>query len=279
MAHNLHRLAQTAWNVPHLIQQEALSPILEYLSSRLIHTETSFKTTPEGTLSANKAQKLGVVGEVLIDGPLTYKPVQAACAPEGCSYQGILAQVEYLISEGVDTIVLTHSSPGGEANHAFSTATDIRAMCDDAGVKLVSYIDTYSASASYLIACVADEVIIHPEASAGSIGCVVGLHDFSKAMEKEGIKTIYISSTPGKTPFAEDGSFSASFLEKIQEDVTRLGNKFAQHVSDNTGISFEDVLKMDAQMFHADVALKMGLVNKVMDHNQFASYLAEQTGK
>lgn len=279
MAHNLHRLAQTAWNVPHLIQQEALSPILEYLSSRLIHSEVAFKATPEGTMSANKAQKLGVVGEVLIDGPLTYKPVQAACAPEGCSYQGILAQVEYLIGEGVDTIVLTHSSPGGEANHAFSTALDIRAMCNDAGVKLVSYIDTYSASASYLIACVADEVIIHPEASAGSIGCVVGLHDFSKAMEKEGIKTIYISSTPGKTPFAEDGSFSTSFLGKIQEDVTRLGNKFAQHVSDHTGISFEDVLRMDAQMFHADVALQMGLVNKVMDHNQFASYLAEQTGK
>lgn len=278
MAHNLHRLAQTAWNVPHLIQQEALSPILEYLSTRLIH-ETEFKVTPKDSVKGESAKKLGVVGEILIDGPLTYKPVQAACAPEGCSYQGILEQAEYLIGKGVDTIVLTHSSPGGEANHAFSTAAELREMCNENGVRLLSYIDTYSASASYLLACVADEVIIHPEASAGSIGCVVGLHDFSKAMEKEGIKTIYISSTPGKTPFAEDGSFSKPFLDKIQEDVTRLGNKFAQHVSDHTGIEFADVIAMDAQMFHAEVALEKGLVNKIMDHNQFAQYLAQPTGK
>lgn len=277
MAHSLYRLAQKAWNTPHLITQEALSPILEYLSTRNGDQSPVFAIVPTKQ-APKKVEMVANYGEICIDGTLTYKPLQAACSPEGCSYQGILEQAEELIASGVDTIIMTHSSPGGEASHAFSTAQELRQMCDDNSVRLISYIDTYSASASYLLACVADEIVIHPSASAGSIGCVVALTDFSKAMEMSGIKTQYIASTPGKTPFADDGSFSKEFLSQIQEDVTRLGNQFAQHVSDFTSIPVADVLALDAKMFHAEKALSIGLVNQILDHNQFAAYLAEPKG-
>lgn len=279
MAHELQRLAASAWNVPHLITQEALSPILEYLSSRNQGVSPVFSVVAETKKAPKQMEKIGGIGEILIDGALTAKPIKAECAPEGVSYVSILNEARQLIKMGVDTIVLTHSSPGGEAMHAFSCAATLRAMCDEANVELISYVDTYSASASYLIACVADLVIMHPEAKVGSIGCVCAIADTSKALDMAGVKVHYIASTPGKTPYQDDGTFSKKFLEEMQTDVTRLGDKFAQHVEANTGISLKDIAAMDAKMFHSDEALSNGLANMVMDHTQFANWLADKKGK
>lgn len=271
MAHNLFRLQESLYGVPHLITENALAPILEYLNQR---NSADFKAPEKMDVKkANEPSKVGHIGEIAVDGALTYKPVNTACGPSGVSYQGLLEQVETLIEGGVTTLIMTHSSPGGEAAHCFSTAQDIRAMCDANGVKLISYIDTMSASASLALGIVADEVIIHPSATTGSIGCVVALMDKSKAMADAGLKPIYIASTPGKTPFQNDGSFSEEFLAQVQEDVTRLGTQFAEHVSTHTGIDVETIKSMNAKMFHAEAALEAGLVNKVMDHNQFTDYV------
>lgn len=273
MAHNLFRLAESIYNTPHLITEAGLSPIIDYLATRN-SIEFAVVTNPIERPSKG-AKRENKIGQILVDGALTYKPVQAACSPEGCSYEGILEQAEMLIAEGITTLVTVHSSPGGQAAHCFSTANDLRAMCDSAGIKWYAYIDTMSASASLALNVAADEVIIHPDASTGSIGCVIALLDRSKAMAQAGLKPVYISSTPGKTPFAEDGSFSKEFLEEMQSEVSRLGNMFAEHVHKYTSVPVESVLKMNAKMFHAEAALEAGLVNHIMDHNQFAAYVAE----
>lgn len=275
MAHSLFRFTESLYNVPHLIRAEAAHSILQYLSHR---NSVEFSSTiVSGSQEAVKPNKLDKIGEIQIDGALSYKPVVGACGEvQGCSYQGILEQAQMLIDDGCTTLITVHSSPGGQASHVFSTANDLRALCDENNVQWFAYIDTVSASASLALQCAADEVIIHPDAETGSVGCVVALMDRSKAMEMAGYKPIYISSTPGKTPFAEDGSFSKDFLDEIQNDVTRLGNLFADHVSKYTGINSEEILAWDAKMFHAEEALQAGLVNQVMDHKQFSAYIADK---
>lgn len=272
MAHNLHRLMSSVYSQPHLITADALRPIIDYLQMR---NSVNFAVVPKENLQTKKeVGKYGDVGEVIIDGALTYQPVYGECGVvEGTSYVGILAQAQMLIDDGVKVLVTTHSSPGGQAAHCFSTANDLRTMCDEAGVKWISYIDEMSASASLALGIAADEVIIHPSAETGSIGCVCAIYDVSKALENAGVKPIYISSTPGKTPFNEDGSFSEGFLSRMQEDVTKLGNQFIAHVNKYTGLSSKDISDMDAKMFDAEEALEIGLVNKIMDHNQFVDYL------
>jgi ClpP class serine protease len=275
MAHSLFRFTESLYNTPHLIRAEAAQSILEYLTHR---NSTGFSSTiVEGSKESVKPKQMNKVGEIAIDGALSYKPVVGACGDvQGCSYQGILEQAQMLIDDGVTTLITVHSSPGGQASHVFSTANDLRAMCDEAGVQWFAYIDTMSASASLALNVAADEVIIHPDAETGSVGCVVALLDRSKAYEMAGIKPIYIASTPGKTPFAEDGSFSKDFLDEMQGEVSRLGQLFAEHVNNYTGIPTADILSWDAKMFHAEDALKLGLVNQVMDHNQFSAYVAEK---
>lgn len=271
MSHKLYRLLDSVYNTPHLVTQSALVPVVEYLRAR---NSAGFSLVPGAeTAEMKKAVTLGKIGEIKVDGVLTYRPVVGDCGPSGVSYTSILEDAAELISAGCTTILMTHSSPGGEAAHCFTTADELRRMADEAGVRLISYVDEMSASASLALSVVADEVIIHPSAQTGSIGCVVALMDVSKAMADAGLKPIYISSTPGKTPFETDGSFSESFLAEVQDDVTRLGMQFAEHVSANTGIDVDTILGMDAKMFHAQAALEVGLVNKIMNHNQLAEYL------
>jgi ClpP class serine protease len=103
--------------------------------------------------------------------------------------------------------------------------------------------------------------------------------DTSVAMNKMGLKQIYITSAPGKIPFNADGSFTEKFLADIQDRVDMCGDAFATHVAEYTGIPFAAVKEMDAKIFSAQEALQVGLVNKIMDHQQFAAYLAaSQTG-
>ena len=61
----------------------------------------------------------------------------------------------------------------------------------------------------------------------------------------------------------------------MQEDVTRLGNKFAEHVSFYTGLAVDDILAMDAQTFNAEKALEIGLVNKIMTPREFLNYISQ----
>lgn len=278
MSHEVHRLLGAIYNSPHLILESAMHPIVDYLNARNV-AGVQLAIVPHDQQVKPKAEQVASIGEIKVDGVLTHRPVMGACgATEGCSYQGILAQCEELISLGADTIILTHSSPGGQAQMAFDCATSLREMCDEANVKLISYVETMAASASYLLACTSDMVVCHPEAMVGSIGAMIAIVDRSKQMEMAGIRPLYMSSTPGKVPFNPDLTFTDKFLSKMQEEVTALGAKFAQHVSDNTGIKLEDILALDAEMFHAEDALRIGLINDIMTQKQFAQYLVESKG-
>jgi len=277
MTHSLFRLSGQIFNSPQLITAESFAPIVDYLSKRNAG-EIAMMEDVEDDDEDHKEKHIEIINGVAfikVDGALTYKPQRMMCSPEGTSYLGLIQQTVEAIQAGANTIVFEHSSGGGQALNCFSTANEVRRMLTEAGVRSYSYIDEGSYSASYAWACIADEVVIQPEASCGSIGCICALIDNSKALEQEGLKRVVISSTPGKSPYAEDGSFSKKFLAKMQEDVTRLGNKFAEHVSFYTGLAVDDILAMDAQTFNAEKALEIGLVNKIMTPREFLNYISQ----
>jgi len=276
MPHKLLRLAGQVFNTPQLIAPSHFKPIADYLLSRNsgVLGAPIYQGTPGAGLPAGELDIFNGIGVIQISGPLTYKPVEMMCAPEGTSYLGLMDDVEDMIEAGVKAIIFECASGGGQASHMFSTADAIRKMLDEAGVYSLAYVDEFAASACYGLACVCDEIIIHPEAQAGSIGAMIALFDDSKAMDEAGYKEIYITNTPGKVPFAKDGSFKDSFLEKLQQDVNKLGDKFINHVNKYTGLSYEDIKAMDAQVFDADTCLQLGLVTSIMDHEVFSDYVS-----
>lgn len=270
--HSLLRLASKIYNVPHLITPQAFNVVLDYLDSRnagvaLMIPEEDKTAEAESTMDSGLAI-------ISVEGSLSYKPVMTICGEAGTSYQSLQSQVSDAIEAGCTTVVFDMASGGGEASHVFQCAENIRAMCDDAGVKLIAYADVMACSAAYALSVIADEVVVNPSACVGSIGCVVALMDTSKAMEQAGLKRIFVTSGESKVPFAEDGSFKQEFLDEIQKDVNELNDEFAAFVSKYSGLDVETIKGFQAKTFNAQEALDAGLANKVMTNKEFAQYVA-----
>lgn len=273
--HQLLRLTASLYGKPHLISKEGFESISQYLRARnegLIsfdHTETDVKR-------ADEIKAVGSIGVIDIMGPLTYRSSgwEALCG--GMSYEMLVEETRELLDAGCKTIVMNIDSGGGEAYGAFEAADEVRAMADEAGAKLYSYIDGTAASAAYAIACVSDEVISNPYGRAGSIGVLIALYNDSEHLKQEGYERIFITDGEQKVPFAKDGSFREEFLEGLQESVTNLGDSFRAHVSKYTGLSTEALKDTQARVFDAEQALSLGLVNKIMTRNEFVSYVTKK---
>jgi len=274
-AHSLLRLAAKLHNTPHLITPEAFNVILDYFDKRNSDTFKMDIYEDGNNLTERPASYANGIGVLSVDGSLTYKPVMTVCGEAGTSYTSLVDQVEEMAQAGVRTIVMEVTSGGGEASHVFQCCEDIRTICDENDIQLIGYADTMACSAAYALISICDEVIANPSASLGSIGCVVALLDTSKAMEQAGYKRIFVTSGSNKVPFAEDGSFKEEFLAEIQDDVNRLNDEFAAHVSKYTGLSIEDIKDFEASVFHAQEAVDKGLANKVMTNKEFISYITD----
>lgn len=277
MAHNIQRLAATILNRPQLITQQSFDPIVQYVTARVANPEFAvYKEDRKEREEDERVEMINGVAVIKIEGSLSYKPIYTLCGEMGTSYMGLIEQTQYAIDNKAHTVVYEVGSGGGEASHCFESAATLRDMLTEAGVRSISYVDTAAYSAAYALAVVADEVIVNPSAGVGSIGCVVCLTDYSKALEKEGIKPVYITSVDGKVPFNADGSFSDTFLAKLKEDVVRLGDEFVAHVAAYTGLPEEEIKATNASTFHATKAVEMGLANAVMTHREFSTYLSNK---
>lgn len=271
--HGLLRLASKIYNTPHLITPQAFHVVLNYLSLRNSGIKMMI---PEESIPNDESDDVSVEGlsVINVNGSLTYMPIDTMCGEVGTSYSSLTEQVEDAIEANCSTIILNVTSGGGEASHVFQCAEDIRSMCDAANVKLIAYADTLACSAAYALSVIADEIVVNPSATVGSIGCVVCLMDDSKYMEQEGLKHIFVTSGTSKVPYADDGTFKQEFLDSIQKEVDSLNMEFSEFVSKYTGISSQVIRDMQANTFNAQEAVENGMANKIMTNKQFASYVA-----
>lgn len=283
---SLIRLTESLYNTPHLVSSNTFNIVMSYLDLRNAGLDSSTTVVPVSGAEDEEEDEYIVdgIGVIEIHGAMTYKPVEGMCGEvDGCSYEGILEDFEELIDEGATTIVMDIASGGGQGSHVFEYITEVRKLCDENDIQLFAYIDECACSAAYAWACIADEVIINPSGEAGSIGVLIALMDTSKAMEKMGVKRIFITAGEEKVPFAADGSFKQSFLDDLQAQVDKLGAQFVNHVAQYTGLSPETILGFQAKCFDAEESLQNGLVNNIMTKSEFAAYVAakhkvKQTG-
>ncbi len=274
----LTRLTASIVNKPQLMEATALTDIVALLLER---NEGRVALAIDGGRERN-AKELGYdpkigVGYLSIDGPLTYLEYEPMCGEAPTSYQRLTQEFKALVNAGAKTIVLDVDSPGGEAYACFETAANLRAIANEADVKILAYVDGSCASAAYGLTCIADEIIVNPMAEVGSIGVVIGLANTSQAERKMGITRTYVHAGASKIPFDADGNFTESFLSGLQETVDSLYAQFTSHVAVSRNLSQEAVAATEAAMFSATVAAELGLVDKIMTVAEFHSYLADLT--
>ena len=119
-------------------------------------------------------------------------------------------------------------------------------------------------SAAYWLGCSANgEVSASESSSIGSIGVYLEHMDQSKRLADEGIITRIFRSGKWKGFASSDRPLTEEAQERLQEIVMEQANSFFAHVSDNRGISIEDVAALEGDSFNSERALELNLIDKI----------------
>jgi len=175
-------------------------------------------------------------------------------------------QIERMFVAAIDDpqvkeILLEIDSPGGEVAGAFDMADR---MFEARGEKPMTAIATeLAASAAYLIASAADEIVVPRTASAGSIGVVATHIDYSKALDKRGIAVTFIYAGEKKVDGNPYEPLPAGVRAEWQAEVDEVYQLFVSTVARNRSLEEDWVRKTEAGMFMGRKAVDVGLANRV----------------
>lgn len=167
-------------------------------------------------------------------------------------------------------IVLDVDSPGGYVDLVQETA-DMVYSARRADRPIVAVANTMAASAAYWIASAADELVVTPSGSVGSIG-VYGMHDdLSGALEQRGIKREIIKAGPRKAEGAVGGLDDAArkhMQERISETYAQFVASVARHRAVDAAVVRADPEQADAHFgggraYHAKTAVRLGMADRV----------------
>jgi ClpP class serine protease len=280
MAHKLPRLSQTLLETPQYITQSKFDEIVSILEDREHLTKLEIQAESIADSIGTVKSSIEVedsVGVLRVEGATTYKPnlMQMLCG--GCSYTQLLEDFSAMVKlkNPPTHVLMLVDSHGGQAYRCRSSMLQLRKLADENNIRLIGYCDGVAASAGYYLMAACHELVANPAASIGSIGCVVKLVSNEKQLISEGQERKYITYGASKVPFDASGSFTEGYLADIQESVDRMGSEFVQTIADIRGLTFEQVHSTDARMFSAEKAMELGLIDKVMEAEDFYEYLAE----
>lgn len=161
------------------------------------------------------------------------------------------------------TIVLSIDSPGGDPTLAQRINARLRYLrSKNPDVRVVAACERVCASAAYMIAIQADEVIAGPYSLVGSIGAIIGTFNFSGALEKFGVSYQAYGSGASK-------SMLNPFMPLREEDkdialrlVNELGQLFETEVRERRKIDSSIVID-SGEVWTAYKAKEMGLIDRV----------------
>lgn len=194
-------------------------------------------------------------------------PIAGAISTESdASADAVIPLIEKACkAEPVKHLILHINSPGGAPNESERIVEAIEACRAESGKKVIALIDGVGASAAYMIAVHADEVVAGRYSLVGSVGAIMRYVNASEAADKIGLKErIFRSGVlkggPGYLSHTDEAMDNVN-----QEMVSVLGRDFLNEVYEQR----EGRLKapkeevFTGRVWTAPEAEKMGLIDRV----------------
>lgn len=263
-------LAARIFNTPLLIHPQKLDAMIAAVGQRLLGqpVATNAHATPEA-FSTRPAAQAGEpyaihdgVAVLNIFGALAHRTRINADCTAFTGYDDITARVEHAMQDpSAHAVLLAFDSPGGEVQGVFECAERMAAL---RGRKpMFAIADGMAASAAYLLASAADEVLITPTGYAGSIGVVTRHVDTSNALAQDGIKVTHVFAGAHKIDGNPYEPLPASVRADWQAEIDGIYTEFVQAVAAYRGLSFDAVRNTQARLFRGHAAQASGLANRV----------------
>ena len=122
-------------------------------------------------------------------------------------------------------VALSINSPGGSAVQSARIADRIRALGEEKGVPVLSFVDDIGASGGYWLACAGSEIFVHPASILGSIGVIFAGFGFDGALQRLGVERRVHALGERKgmlDPFQPEKPEDVETLRTMQEDIHRV---------------------------------------------------------
>lgn len=162
----------------------------------------------------------------------------------------------------VEAVVVRINSPGGEVFAAERIRREIQAL-REAGKTVVASMGDVAASGGYWIAMAADEVWASPSSITGSIGVYGILPTFERPLEKLGIHTDGVGTTPLAGKLRLDQALDPDLKRIFQMTTEKTYRDFIQLVADARQMSPKDVDQVArGRVWNGAQAKERGLVDQ-----------------
>jgi len=157
-------------------------------------------------------------------------------------------------------IALELDTPGGTVSGVQELADLIKAV--DAAMPVHAIVRDLCASAGYWIAAQCRTISANATAEIGSIGVYMAVHDESRAMENEGVKTYVVSSGGTKGAGVEGAPITPDHLAVWQDGIDAIASLFVSAVASGRGLSAEDAQALaTGRTWIASEAQRLGLID------------------
>lgn len=288
----LPRIAARIFDVPLMVDPRKAAAIMHAVGSRIFagrvtiegpapveHTAFSHGRPVLGrlgdqlgrTLQADRILPVIIEGVAVIpiEGTLIHKGKWIGADSGETSYEGIQTQVMRARRDPrVRAVAFEVDSMGGEVSGAHETASMIAQL--SAEKPTLAILTDDALSAGYLLASQARQIVAPESGRVGSIG-VIAMHvDMSVALESEGLKVTLIYSGGHKADFNPFEALPDDVRDRLKAELDLGRDLFAAAVGRGRGRRFSkaQALKTEAQVFRADEALGLGLIDGIGHANQ-----------
>ena len=271
-------LADRLLNTPLLLHPQKLDAIIAGLGGRLLGVDglqidaaeltacaalpAEMFTTRRGERTERGYRVVDGVAVISAMGGLVHRTKLAADSSLLIGYNDLAADVEDALSKSdVHAIALVMDSPGGEVAGAFELAERIYAA---RGRKpIVAVADGMAASAAYLAASAADEVVLTNTSYVGSIGVVMRHVDFSRALANDGITVSHIFAGEHKIDGNPYQPLPDAVRAALQADIEGLYQMFVQAVAKHRGMNEQAVRDTRAGVYRGVAAVAARLADRI----------------
>lgn len=188
--------------------------------------------------------------------------------------EDLIEQIERMTdAPRVKGVIVWINSPGGTTAGGEAIYEAVRRLAEEKPV--VAQVGTLAASAGYMIASAADQIVARQSSIVGSIGVLVQYPDVTGLMETVGVKLEGVKSSPLKaepspfTPTTEEGRAMIRALVMDSYDW------FVRLVEERRPLTHEEVLKVaDGSVFTGRQALQRKLVDALGGEREAVAWLA-----
>jgi protease IV len=188
----------------------------------------------------------------------------------------LLRQARY--DDSIKAVVLRIDSPGGSMLASEVIRREINAL-RDAGKPVIASMSSMAASGGYYIAMDADEIWANPATLTGSIGVFAVIPTFERTLEKIGVSTDGVGTTPLAGALSVERTLKDEAKEILQLSVEHAYSTFIGHVASAREKPIEEIDGVaQGRVWAGNDAARIGLVDKLGSYRDALNAAAERAG-